>query len=457
MKLNKEVDLKKNVNSNLIIITLLILLTIIDVFAEHPTVTTYVQLGLSNNNNVRQSLRKEEAAIASHKEAMGNYLPQISIESRYSRSEGGRSMELPLGDLLNPVYSALGFPEEYMVENQNIELMPKEEIEAKLRVIQPLFNPSVHFSALINKEKMILQKEITTSTKTIIAEGIRKAYYSWILSVEAGKVYELSLKQAEKQLDVTNHLRDAGMLTADAVYSMQSDVYSAQQAITENKNIERSVRRQVNQLLNKSLDSDLIYLSPDSLMASLINIKTQPEISKNSKIKILESSYNLHTLVNKHEKLKTLPTLSFALETGLLSDDFKIKNNGFLIGSIVLNWEIFTGLKRYNKIKQTKLERVSSKLKLDEELLENERIIKNSFDSFQTAITALIPAQKIVETSEHYYSRVLKSYESGSKTVSELSEAHLKLNKAKLNFKKMQIDILIAHSSLLASLDKSIE
>lgn len=439
------------------LILLIILSLVLGIFAEHSTVTEYVQLGLNNNNIVQRSIHMEDVSKASHKESIGNYLPSISFQSRYSRSEGGRSIALPLGDLLNPVYTSLGFPKDQMLENQDISFMPKEEIEAKIKVIQPLFNPEIHIGTLLNREKKTLQKHITISTKTEIAKNIRRAYYSWILTVEAGAVYELSLKQAQKQLKVTEQLSDAGMVTTDAVYAMQAEVYSAQQAITVNENTKSSVKRQVNQLLNRSLDSSLTFIQIDSLMKSLVYFNNQPQTLKSSKTKILESGYKISNLANSNERLKALPTLAFSLETGLLSDNFEFKNSSFIIGSIIFNWDLFTGLKRRNRITQTKYQSSSLKSDLDEQIIENDRIIKDAFDSFQTSIKALIPAKKIIETSEHYYNRVLKSYETGSKTVSELSEAHLKLKHAKLNFKNMQIEVLLSHSSLLASLDISIE
>lgn len=34
----------------------------------------------------------------------GMFLPSVSIEARYSRAGGGKIIEFPVGDLMNPVY-----------------------------------------------------------------------------------------------------------------------------------------------------------------------------------------------------------------------------------------------------------------------------------------------------------------------------------------------------------------
>ena len=39
--------------------------------------------------------------------ARARFLPTLDLQLRYSRADGGREIELPVGDLLNPVYSSL--------------------------------------------------------------------------------------------------------------------------------------------------------------------------------------------------------------------------------------------------------------------------------------------------------------------------------------------------------------
>ena len=41
------------------------------------------------------------------KEAHALFLPNVSFGASYSKADGGRTIDLPLGDLLNPVYKSL--------------------------------------------------------------------------------------------------------------------------------------------------------------------------------------------------------------------------------------------------------------------------------------------------------------------------------------------------------------
>jgi len=58
-----------------------------------------------------QGLLAERAVVARRvaelDRARARYRPSLDFQARYTRADGGRTIEFPLGDLLNPVYAAL--------------------------------------------------------------------------------------------------------------------------------------------------------------------------------------------------------------------------------------------------------------------------------------------------------------------------------------------------------------
>ena len=70
-------------------------------------VATYVAEGLRSNLALQgESLEVEKAAHALA-EARARFYPQLSLEARYTRADGGREIDIPLGTALSPVYSTL--------------------------------------------------------------------------------------------------------------------------------------------------------------------------------------------------------------------------------------------------------------------------------------------------------------------------------------------------------------
>ncbi len=78
-------------------------------FPEHPVVTEYVQVALQNNNLILEEKQKVAASKSKYKQSLGNYLPSLTLQSRYSRSEGGRSFPFLLVTLLIQYIKLLTF------------------------------------------------------------------------------------------------------------------------------------------------------------------------------------------------------------------------------------------------------------------------------------------------------------------------------------------------------------
>src|SRR5277367_5088059 len=47
------------------------------------------------------------ARLAALDQARARYLPTLDFSARYTRADGGRTIDFPVGDLLNPVYASL--------------------------------------------------------------------------------------------------------------------------------------------------------------------------------------------------------------------------------------------------------------------------------------------------------------------------------------------------------------
>ena len=108
----------------------------------------YIRTAITQNLALQQKDISVQQARAALRQARGLYLPQLSLEARYSRADGGRIIEIPIGDLMNPVYASLNqlldmpvFPAN--LENESIPFLREREQETKLRLVQPVFQPGI--------------------------------------------------------------------------------------------------------------------------------------------------------------------------------------------------------------------------------------------------------------------------------------------------------------------------
>src|SRR5512134_1696448 len=89
----------------------------------------YIQEGLKSNLVLQQKTISWEQAQQSLQVARSYFLPSVNLLTDYVSGEGGRSISMPIGDLLNPVYASLNqitqsdqFPH---VENVDQNFFPK--------------------------------------------------------------------------------------------------------------------------------------------------------------------------------------------------------------------------------------------------------------------------------------------------------------------------------------------
>src|SRR6187549_629945 len=77
------------------------------VLAQNPTLENYIQEGLKSNLQLQQEGLNYQRSVENLNIARALFLPQISANSSYTWANGGRKISLPIGDLMNPVYSTL--------------------------------------------------------------------------------------------------------------------------------------------------------------------------------------------------------------------------------------------------------------------------------------------------------------------------------------------------------------
>src|SRR5688572_30753872 len=123
--------------------TVFLLLISRSAFSQQP-LEHYVAEGLKNNLVIQQkniSLKQAENAL---RIARNQFLPSIQLLADYTSGDGGRSISLPVGDLLNPVYQSLNqltqsdqFP---LIQNVDENFFPKNFYDAKVRTSLPIIN-----------------------------------------------------------------------------------------------------------------------------------------------------------------------------------------------------------------------------------------------------------------------------------------------------------------------------
>src|SRR5688500_9887746 len=188
------------------------------------TLDNYVQEGLKSNLVLQQKNVSLQQAQQSLQIAKSYFLPSVNLLADYTSGEGGRSIGIPVGDLLNPVYASLNqmtqsdaFPQ---VENVNQNFFPKDFYDARIRTSLPLVNSDIDINRTIQSQQVMLKQYDLDAYKRQLVLEIKTAYYNQVAAEAAAKIYESALTLVHKNVEINESLlRNGKSLPANVLRS----------------------------------------------------------------------------------------------------------------------------------------------------------------------------------------------------------------------------------------------
>jgi outer membrane protein TolC len=185
------------------------------------------------NLALRRGTLDVDTARARLEAARGLYWPRLDLSARYSRAEGGRTIDLPVGDLLNPVYDTLNqmqgtnrFPS---VSNETIPFLLPQEQETKLRLLQPLYRPEIARGVVGARAVLASQEASLAAYRRELRLEVQRAYYRWYQAGRSVAVLAAAQELVDEALRVNRSLAANGAATEDAVLRAAAEAATVSQ------------------------------------------------------------------------------------------------------------------------------------------------------------------------------------------------------------------------------------
>jgi outer membrane protein len=198
-------------------------------------------------------------------QARARFLPSIDLGLRYSRADGGRQIELPVGDLLNPVYGSLnallaasGQPAPFTpIDNESIPFLREREQQSAVTLTQPLYDARIGAAARAAQFDYQASRQGLEAFRVRLRRDVQQAYLRWLATRESRGILEASLEAARENSRVNDSLYRNGKVTRDLVLRAEADVLEIEQQIESTAGAERIAQNYVNLLRNASLEAPL--------------------------------------------------------------------------------------------------------------------------------------------------------------------------------------------------------
>jgi len=424
--------------------------------AQAQILTEYIQKGLRDNLTITQQNLSLQRALNALSVAKSMYLPSISFDLLYSSAKGGRSIELPIGDMINPVYTTLNqltqsdnFPQ---ITNESIHFLPRNYYDAKLRTSIPLINSDIRHHKSVQKQLLKLSENELEIYKRDLVQDIKIAYYSY-WSMEASiKIYENTLTMAKEGKRVNQKLLEAGKGLPAYVLRAEAEIADAEAMLNEAQQKSNNARYYFNVLLNRDQNAVILpeILRADSKQtAVLLQQVLQQDSHSREEIRVLETSVTIHEMVEKMNKQVYLPKISAFLDLGSQAEGLSVHKNAayYMIGA-QMNFPIFSGNRNKLKIEESKIALSQAHNKLDQARQQLDLAVQLAQNDLLSTLKKQESAQAQLHAAGNYQRLIQRGFNEGVNTYIETIDARTQFTKAQLAYSIATYQILLALTKL---------
>ncbi|MET0659617.1 MAG: TolC family protein [Steroidobacteraceae bacterium] len=413
----------------------------------------YIAIGFEGNLALQSEHLEVEKAVAALQQARAAYLPLVNVEARYSRAEGGREIELPLGRLMNPVYGTLndllaaqGRTSAFTrIDDQTIPFLREREQDTRVTLRQPLFAPSV--PAAVRAQHAVL--DASDYRRMAIARALRRditlGYLNWLKAQSSVEIVKASEALLAENLRVNRSLFDNGKITEDGVLRANAEWLEVVQQRRDVENLVTQSQSYLNFLLNRELTTALVTTDPPSAVSVAHTalealwttaLSRRPEVAAADALtRASEEQINL-------ARYERWPTIAFAVDAGTQGEEYRF-GDGYNVAtaSIVFAWRIFDGGSDRARVDEARATRRQAELR-EAEIAQQIRFeVQQAYDQLRTSLDSVQTADARVQAARAGFRIASRKRDEGVISQVEFIDARSALTSAELNYNLTRFEV----------------
>lgn len=431
--------------------------------AERPVaevIDEYLREALRSNLSLQSESLTVESNMAALDAARARFMPTLALEARYTRAEGGREIDIPVGTLVNPVYSTLnqllaaqGRPAEFgSVPDQTILFQRKREQDTRFTVRQPLYAPAIPAAVRAQRAQLEASQYNRIAVARRLKRDVTVAYLDWLKARRTVGIVESSLTLLNENVRVNESLFRNGKITQDQVLRARAEQLAVVQQLREARNGESQAHSFVNFLLNRSLDEPLEPARIDGQIAhaahdlSLLRaaaLENRPELGQLDRtIAAAESQVQLARADMK-------PSLSLGVDAGIQDETYDFGHgSNFGTISLLLHWKFFDGGATKAQASSARALARRTAAQRDEIAQQIQLEVQTALDTLNTTADSLTTADARSEAAQAAFRIASRKRDEGVINQVEFIDARNTLTSAELNLNVTRFDLLAREADL---------
>ena len=417
----------------------------------------YLRQGVESNLQLQQETLNYQRSVEGLAVARSYFMPNLLVNANYTLAGGGRTIQFPVGDLLNPVYATLNqltgserFPQ---ITNVNEQLAPNNFHETTLRVIQPIFNPDIYFGYKAQKELVTVQQAQKLAYENELKYNILAAYYQYWQTEDALRVIENGQRILQEALRVNKKLVSTEKATRDAVYNTEYEISQLQQQHTEMQKNRDVGQAYFNFLLNRPLGEpilkDTLALAASSPTGQDVTALQTLALQQRQEIKQLQNALRANEQLLALNRSSAAPRVVAVGDAGYQGFRYTFDNTqDYWLVQFRLTWDIFKGGEKRARTQQARIDYqvmenklAQTRQQIEWQVIQAYRTLQAAEQSYQTAQAGAVSAEKTFQIMQ-------AKYREGQAILLEFLDARNRITTAGLNVSIARYELLRAQADL---------
>jgi len=420
----------------------------------------YVGEGLRGNRALQASRLDVERSAALLDAARARFLPEVGLEARYTRAEGGREIELPIGALVNPIYQSLnelltsaGQPAPFgSIGNPRFPLILEREQDTRLTLRQALYAPAIPAAVRANRAGLEASEFAREATARRLKRDISTGYLGWLQASKAVEIVDASRLLLAENLRVNESLFRNGKITQDQVLRANAELLAVEQQLQEARAAREQAARYVNFLLGRALDAPLEPASLDGEIAlTIADLDSLRARAFDSRPELAQAERAISAAAAQTDIASSArrPRLSLGVDAGTQGERYEFgRGRNFATVSLLLNWSLFDGGSRASEVSAARASERRARTQRDELAQQIELEVRQSLEQLETTASSLRTAAARADAARAAFRIASRKRDEGAISQVEFIDARSALTGAELNLNVTRFQLLARQADL---------
>ena len=318
-------------------------------------VQQYIAQALDSNLGLQGQDLQVERSAAALDAAKARFWPELSLTARYSLAQGGRTLDFPIGQLINPAYQTLnqllvaqGQPARFgTLPDQSIAFQRDHEQDTRISLRQPLYQPAIPAAVAAQRELLSSEQYARVALARQLQRDVTIGYAGWLLALGNEQVVRSSSQLLDENLRVVSSLHTNGRITQDQVLRAQAEQLAVQQQLGAVRGAVAQARSYLNFLMNRPLDTPLEQAEAASAPDSTSKADTQlrdAALQNRAELAQLDALGKAADAQLRIARAAFSPQLALGVDAGTQGEQYRLGSGyNFVSASLVLSWKFFDG------------------------------------------------------------------------------------------------------------------